>query len=164
MATHRIVVSDTGPLISLEKLPDCAALAHRLFDQILVPQSVLDELTEGFETPADYLSSKGLLGIVQVRTVTHRIEASRLGRLHAGEIDAISLAIELNLPLMIEEQEGRRVADALGVRFSGLARELVVAAHEARLDRADAADLLKALLKARRINEAVYGLLLEQLR
>lgn len=164
MPKNRIVVSDTGPLISLEKLPDCAALAHRLFDQILVPQSVLDELTEGFETPADYLSSKGLLGIVQVRTVTHRIEVSHPGPLHTAEIEALSLAIELNLPLMIEEQRGRRVAHSLGVRFSGLARELVVAAHEARLGREEAVSHLKSLLKARRINEAVCEPLLEHLR
>ncbi len=52
----RLVVSDTGPIITLEKLPDGFALLRKLYDKILLPEEVLEELAEGFETPEAYLN------------------------------------------------------------------------------------------------------------
>lgn len=42
----RIIVSDTGPIISLEKLIEGFDFIRRLYDEILVPPSVLEELCQ----------------------------------------------------------------------------------------------------------------------
>lgn len=41
----RQVVCDTGTLISLEKLPNGFALIRQLYDKLLLPTAVLNELT-----------------------------------------------------------------------------------------------------------------------
>lgn len=41
-----IIVSDTGPLISLEKMTDGYALMEKLYGQILIPQRVAQELCQ----------------------------------------------------------------------------------------------------------------------
>jgi predicted nucleic acid-binding protein len=49
-------------------------------------------------------------------------------RLHAGERQAISLAKELRLTLLVDEREARRTARSLGIPFLGSLRIL----HEAK--------------------------------
>ena len=46
----RRVVSDTGPLISLERLTDGFAFIRRLYDQIVIPPAVLEEVGLGSAT------------------------------------------------------------------------------------------------------------------
>ncbi|MEX2578507.1 MAG: hypothetical protein WD342_05565, partial [Verrucomicrobiales bacterium] len=42
-----------------------------------------------------------------------------------GERQAIALTIELNLPLLIEEEAGRTVGRRLGIEISGIAGQLL---------------------------------------
>src|SRR5437016_2342667 len=57
--------------------------------------------------------------------VTDTSSANRLSsRLHAGERQAIVLAKELKLPLLVDEREARRVAGVLGIPFLGSLRVL----------------------------------------
>jgi len=44
-------------------------------------------------------------------------ELPEVERLHEGETQTIQLALELQLPLLIEETVGRRVAQSIGVQF-----------------------------------------------
>lgn len=47
----RQIVSDTGPLISLEKITGGYRFIGRLYDRLIVPPAVIDELVAGqFET------------------------------------------------------------------------------------------------------------------
>ena len=58
MAVRRIV-SNTGPLISLEKLRQGYDFIRQLYDTIIIPPGVLDEVTEGqFATPHAYLQHR----------------------------------------------------------------------------------------------------------
>ncbi len=50
------VVSDTGPLISFEKLPNGFALLRKLCHQVLIPEQVLKELELGLPG-ANYLQT-----------------------------------------------------------------------------------------------------------
>jgi hypothetical protein len=50
--------------------------------------------------------------------------------LHVGEAQAIQLARELALPLLIEETVGRRVALGLGLSISGIAGQILKAFHQ----------------------------------
>ena len=78
MSEERIVVSDTGPLISLEKLTDGFEFIRLLYDTILISATV-------------------------------------------------QLAHVKQLPIVIEEEAGRRVAWDLGMRISGIAGQVVKA-------------------------------------
>ena len=56
MTEARRIVSNTGPLISLEKLRQGYDFIRQLYDTIIIPPSVLDEVAEGqFVTPQAYV-------------------------------------------------------------------------------------------------------------
>jgi predicted nucleic acid-binding protein len=61
------VVSDTGPLISLEKLGDGYRLLRLLYDRILIPPSVLAEVIDGqFIDEHAYTEHYGISGFLEV--------------------------------------------------------------------------------------------------
>lgn len=72
----------------------------------------------------------------------------------------ISLALELNLPLLIEETAGRKIAHSLGVEVSGIARQIVIAYQQNIIDGFEAKDKLSQMLKANRINRKIFDTLL----
>ncbi|WP_420456311.1 hypothetical protein [Rubrivirga sp.] len=155
MSDERRVVSDTGPLISLEKLPDGHRLIRTLYDSVLVPPAVLDELAHGlFESPDAYLDHYGIRSLVDV--VAPPAEAPGVERLDRGERDAISLALDRGLPLLIEEEAGRTVSRQLGIPISGIAGQVLKARRRRLLTRADAERMLLVLFESGRINRRVY--------
>ncbi len=58
-------VADTGPLISLEKLPDGFALLKRSLSRLYLPLEVLEELQAGY-SGTDYLADHHLTTLVEV--------------------------------------------------------------------------------------------------
>ena len=54
--THALwrIVSDTGPLISLERMTGGFPFIRRLYDRIIVPPAVLDELGFGYGSVTDH--------------------------------------------------------------------------------------------------------------
>jgi predicted nucleic acid-binding protein len=110
MMEVRRIVSNTGPLISLEKLRQGYDFIRQLYDTIIIPPGVLDEVTEGqFATPHAYLQHYGIVDLIEVHSVARHEQLPEVARLHGGEVQAIQLAQELALPLLIEETVGRRV-------------------------------------------------------
>ena len=60
----RIIVSDTGPITSLEKLIEGFDFIRRLYDEILVPPSVLEELCQNqFQSGEAYLEAFGTYAV-----------------------------------------------------------------------------------------------------
>lgn len=51
----KVVVSNTGPLITLEKLEDGYKFIRKLYNRILIPQKVAEEISEGFLSFEEYL-------------------------------------------------------------------------------------------------------------
>lgn len=157
MTRARRVVSDTGPLITLEKLPDGFGLIRQLYGEILIPPSVLAELAEGQQdAPEEYLARCGIEDLVRIGHPSSSGELPEARRLHRGETDAILLARDLRLPLLIEETVGRRVAQRLGLSISGIAGQLVRAYRDGLLDRPAAEFHLGELLRAGRINRRIF--------
>lgn len=154
----REIVSDTGPLISLEKMREGFQFIRKLYDVIWVPPAVMEELTESFSNPTAYLQCNGIQDFVKIHPVT-TTHFDLSGRLHDGEIQAISLALKLDLPLLIEETAGRVVAHSLGLSISGIARQVVVACRKNVIQPSEADQKLQELLKGNRINQKVYGFL-----
>ncbi len=161
MRAVRRIVSNTGPLISLEKLRQGYDFIRQLYDTILIPPSVLDEVAEGqFATPHAYLHHYGIVDLIEVHTVLQSAQLPEAARLHSGEAQAIQLARELALPLLIEETVGRRVARGLGIAISGIAGQILKAFRQGSLTAQEARNKLLELLQAGRINRKIYEALL----
>ncbi|MEO1087453.1 MAG: hypothetical protein AAFY88_24710, partial [Acidobacteriota bacterium] len=111
------VVSDTGPLITLEKLPGGFELLRRLQEKILIPEQVMQELTDGFESADAYLKQYGVSDLIEVIPIDLPSELD-LSELDPGEAAAIALAESRHLPLLIEERAGRSVAGDRGLKIS----------------------------------------------
>ncbi len=66
-----LIVSDTGPIITLEKLDDGFEFTRKLYDSLLLPDEVQRELLEGTHlAQSNYLRTHGINDLVQVRQVT----------------------------------------------------------------------------------------------
>lgn len=159
-----IIVSDTGPLISLEKITDGYGLMGKLYRQLLIPRGVAQELWPGMFASWDaYRKHYGLGDFVAVVEIQNVKSYPGFETLDEGEKQAIHLALERRLPLLIEEEQGRQVAQALGLKVSGIAGQILKAYRE-KLMSADAAQAkLTELLKAGRIGKRLYGGLVEAL-
>lgn len=157
----RQIVCDTGPLISLEKITGGYRFIGRLYDRLIVPPAVMDELVAGqFETKDAYLRHFNAEELVVVEPLvapssTEKIE-DNTEHLDKGEREAIRLAFELELPLLIEEEAGRRVARELGLHISGIAGQVLKAVREEAISGDDASSKLTELRRAGRINRQVF--------
>ena len=150
------IVSDTSPLISLEKIDGGYMLFRQLYDKVLVPPAVLRELAAGpFESEEAYLSHFGIDDLLQVETPKHS-EREETEHLDPGEREAIALALECDLPLLIEEEAGRTLARELGIRISGIAGQILQAVREEIISADRANRMLIALKRKGRINQQVF--------
>ena len=149
-------MSDTGPLISLERLTNGFSFIRQLYDQIVIPPAVLEEVGFSYDRAEDYLAHHRIGDLIEVRNVASQAELPHIGRLHEGEIQAIRLALTLGLPLLIEEAVGRQSAQAAGVSISGIAGQIVKAARRDFIPSEKARSMLKEMVAHRRINERIY--------
>lgn len=133
-----IVVSDTSPLNYLAMLGKLDLLPQ-LFERVLIPTSVEQELRIGGQTiPAlAELWSKDWLEVRRIQNSGLLDELRR--EVDEGEAEAIALALEVSVPLLlIDELDGRRVAFERGLTPVGLggllvrakARGLIQAVHD----------------------------------
>lgn len=158
------VVSDTGPLISLEKLTNGYAWMKQLYEQVLVPSAVAQELCQGmFLSWEAYQSNYSFGEFIRVVEVVNTESFPGCELLDIGERQAIHLARKQGLSLLIEEEKGRQVAKALGLKFSGLAGQILRAHREQVISSTMARSSLAELLKAGRIGKGLYEGLLEAL-
>jgi predicted nucleic acid-binding protein len=120
----KIVVSDTSPIRALYFL-GLSALLRKLFDGVIVPTDVADELTQpraGFE-PIDLATLPIEIRAPQDRRLLlHYAET-----LDRGEAQAIALAIELKAALLIDERAGRVAAARAGIPYTGVLGILTLA-------------------------------------
>ena len=123
----RLVVADAGPLIALARTGHLGLL-RELFEIVLVPQAVLDELhissnRAGARRLAEAVEKEQW---IQVRTVQARAHALEL-TLGKGETEAILLAIETNAILLMDDKRGRAAARLQSIDVIGTGRVLVTA-------------------------------------
>jgi predicted nucleic acid-binding protein len=155
------VIPDTSPLILLAKI-ERLELLTLLYDEIVVPSAVYREVQAK--------SGSGAEGIHQWRRQydipSTKVDASQLARISAdlgpGERSAIASACERNADLVIlDDQEGRRVAQAHGVEVTGTVGVLVEARSAGHID--SFRDELDRLLEAGLwMSEAFYNRLLRE--
>jgi predicted nucleic acid-binding protein len=113
-----IVVSDAGPLIALAKINALDLLAN-LYGKVYTSQSVYDEtVTGGLALGTEDVAELQLAyqqGLLEVASVDIR-QASTLNLpklIHPGELDSISLALQLQADLLlIDDWDARQIAEA----------------------------------------------------
>ena len=113
-----IVVADTSPLNYLIQI-ECAQILPRLYQRILIPPAVMDELNRP-GTPAAvraWLHQKPAWIEVGALVLTPQEELASLDR---GEREAIQLAEEQQADvLLIDERKGQRMAERRGLSTTG---------------------------------------------
>lgn len=153
------VVSDTSPIHYLLLIGEIHLLPA-LFKEVLIPPAVFAELSHSHTPPVVTAWIQQLPPWAKIRRPSSIDPALALD---AGETEAISLALELNLPaILIDERRGRLAAESRGILAIGTLNIL------------DAADVRKlvnleqAVARLRRTNfhiaDAIIDALLERAR
>lgn len=114
-----MIVSDSGPLIGFARVARLDLL-RRVIGEVYIPEAVYEEVVvRGERKPgateiarATWIVRKPLDDLEWLRRLP--------GSLHAGEREAIALAWETGLPLLMDELRGRSHADQLGIRLYGI--------------------------------------------
>ena len=156
-----IVVSDSGPLISLMKA-ERLDLLQKLYQEILIPQAVYQELTSNarYADEAEEINRSSFIRVVSVRE-RKAVEILRtVSGLDLGESEAIvcAYADESGAKiLLMEEEAGRRVAKSLGIRVRGSIGILLHGFDRKFLTADDVAEAAAKMRAAkRRISEQLY--------
>jgi predicted nucleic acid-binding protein len=128
-----IVVSNTSPITNLAAVGQLDLL-RQLYEKVLIPQAVYEELTGSFSRQSGVLELQTLKWI-ETRPVADRVRVTALQmELDEGEAEAIALAKELAADLLLlDERRGRAVASRLGLRFIGLLGVLIEAKQRGSL-------------------------------
>ena len=155
-----IVISDTGALISLEKISEGFSFIQKLYDHITIPPSVYQEYQiKGNLDP--YIHS----GFIQVQHRFKNVNFPFQERLHDGEIEAISLCSSYRenssskVLLLIEEESGREFADILGIDYSGIVGQIQKAFFQNIIDQKTALNYLDQMRRSHRVNKKIYSLI-----
>lgn len=128
------IVADAGPLIALAKL-DLLVLPKRIFGQVVVPQTVLGECQEQvYSRDAELIGDAAQSGLLEIRPDAPWPVALRMPRLDAGELAALSMALQAHATLLIDEARGRREAVKLGIQVVGVCGLLLFARREGWID------------------------------
>lgn len=118
------VVSDAGPLIGLA-IVNALPWLQEMFSSVLIPKTVATELCLESDLPgAKALALTQEQGWLQVRPVGD-VPAHLLALVDQGEAEAIALAKQEGLPLLIDEYRGRMAARSEAVSVFGTGAVLV---------------------------------------
>jgi len=114
----KVIISDTTALIILAKTNHLELLTN-LIDKVYIPTAVMEEI--GYKNDeVKYIIEQAKF--IEVKKITNQsiLKEVKLSNLDRGEVEAISLALENDLSLIIDERLGRRYAESKGVKIIGL--------------------------------------------
>lgn len=124
----KLIVSDTSTLITLENLQSLELLC-KVFTGVLLPPRVLQELQQG--TNVDMQQMLAGIGCIEIIAPSPSTLLDELRQtLDAGEAEAIALAVEHSLPLLLDERKGRVAAHTLNLTVTGFAGLLILATRK----------------------------------
>lgn len=133
------IVSDTSSLIILSKL-DQLVLLENLFSKVLIPQRVKQELQAKEDGVYKKINSHSLFEIV--KSENNEELAILDGILDYGEAEAIVLAKERQLILLIDEKKGRKIAKGMGISIIGFLGILLLNYRHNELDQDAIEDII----------------------
>jgi predicted nucleic acid-binding protein len=153
-------IADSSPLILYARTGQIDVL-QQLIQEVWVPPAVSNE---SFRLVPDRPGAAVLAGLsgTWLREVPLAAPPQAiLSSLHPGEAEAITLATEHGLPLLIDERIGRRIARQLGLAIVGSAGLLLLGKERGIVDAV--APRLDALIAAGlRLAPSVYQQVLER--
>ncbi len=123
------VVSNASPLIALSSV-DRLDLLQLLFDTVIIPASVQDEVVNTASKIDVELPS-----FIRVEQIAAELPVRFLKlNLHAGESEAISLALERGIQgIILDDKEAREIAAELGLKVIGTLGLLILAKRKSFL-------------------------------
>jgi len=161
VALNSIVVSDSTTLISLINI-ERLELLFKFSDSIVIAPSVYSEITvqkSAKQILDDYVAQSKVL-ILEVKNSKKVKEL--LIRLDLGESESIILAEEQNLPLIIDEKKGKKIALSFGLDVIGLVGILLVFKKRGYLPNEEIVDIATELKSVSfRISDKLLEMLLK---
>jgi len=115
------IVSDTTTIIILGKLGRYDLLEN-LFSKIYLPLEVMKEIGIKFDGVYEEVEKNSLFETKEISDIA--LFTLLDGILDKGESQAIVLAKELSLILLIDEKKGRGIAKNMGIEIIGLLGEV----------------------------------------
>jgi predicted nucleic acid-binding protein len=158
---EKTIVSDTSPLINLEKLNDGFLFIRKLYGKILIPQAVFKELSYQRN---EYLKTHAIKDIIKILPIQKNEIPYFKRKMHSGEIEAISLALKYKLPLLIEEHNGRKEAQELKIKISGIAGQIYYAYTQNIIGEKESHSKLDQLVQSGGIGEKVHSIILAKIQ
>jgi predicted nucleic acid-binding protein len=149
-------VVDSTPLIALS-LIDQLHLLSQLFDEVLVPPAVYEEVvTQGIDRPGATALANCPWIQVQAPRASAILEPMLLG-LDAGETQVLLLAREVQPDwVLMDERLGRRIAHAMGLPLKGTVGLLLAAFRAGLITKSHALVAMRELVaKGIRISPTV---------
>lgn len=157
---QRIIVSDSTCIGYLIRV-NCLNLLQIIYGEIIIPDAVFNEILklENLGYPltefknADWIKVNTANNFSNVKEYMHILDK--------GELEAISIAIELKADLLIiDEKNGRTVATIIGFNITGLVGILITAKNEGLI--LSIKDMLdKVILLGCRISGKLYNIALK---
>lgn len=156
----KVIISNTGPLIALATV-DRLDILRGLFEKIIIPEAVHFELLEGGATQAG-ISSYQQATWVDVQPLTAPLDPLLDKVLDTGEASVIQLAREYQVPVLIDERKGRKIArEIYQLQVVGTARILVEAKRHKLLDNVQEV-LTQMKNNGYRIHETIVSYILKE--
>lgn len=122
-----IVVSNTSPLFYLSTIGQLDLL-RQLYDEIVIPTTVFNEITNVGNTDASARVVPTLSWIKTQSATDQELVNTLRAELDPGEAEAIALAVELNADrLLMDERLGRAAAMRAGLQVTGVLGILIAA-------------------------------------
>ena len=114
----KIIISDTTALIILAKTNHLDLLTN-FIDKVYIPKAVINEIRYKNDIVKVLIENSDFIETKEVgnQKILSDIETTNLD---LGETEAIALALELGLRLIIDEKTGRKIATQKGVKIIGL--------------------------------------------
>ena len=152
-----MIVSDSTTLIILLDL-DRMDLLSNLFPKIIIPKAVYQEIT--FKKP---IKENQFFEVKQAKK--SEILDTLMMVLDQGESEAIALALEMSMKLIIDEKKGRKIAMNQGIEIIGLLGIIYLNVTKGFLSIAQAkAFLADAIHHGYRINQKLVDDMFQQFR
>jgi predicted nucleic acid-binding protein len=126
------VIADTSPLQYLHQIGSLGLLAD-VFQRVIVPDGVAQEIQRGTLQGVD-LPTLGQLPWVTIQTTPAPADSRIPAKLGHGEREVLCWALQTqNALVLLDDDEARKQAKALGIRFTGTLGVLIKARRAGRV-------------------------------
>ncbi len=157
----QVAVSNSGPLIHLAKVR-LSDFLFKLFDKIFIPERVFSEVVmngkeQGYADALvieKHITDNKII-VKKVDTVKKELLISEL---HLGELQAIQLALNLDIkPILLDDEEARIFARNLNLKVKGTLGILIDLVKQGDLELESALDHLRELNSIMYLSSDVFA-------